>query len=397
MRWHLKFYITLFSVFSMAGLQNLCAQSLTDLDKKEIQRRAAFRIEEFQELLQLITDPTRSRGAIDRFIISSYSKEDSLFNQVFYDAQVVIEDDLTPIDHTQENIEVSALPVATYLNNFKLQYQKSYDETIFFTDLQFSDIKTEDFTYLIVSYNSEFRGKNSAHPNYQYKPVKRNATLRATYSSELDRWQVWIVGINYDRTDLDASEAVVETPISNTAEKEVATKKADQEPPLRKVEKNSDASLVVAEDEENKDTEKQLPQLEFTSGIPEQVKKGKNLPLAWNSSVADASITLYQGDTRLREIRKGLYGEQWNWTAIQKPGKNFSIRLYEPSTGRSVTSSPFRIKSRFPLVVKIGVPVAVIGYIIYASQSEIFPFSEIKTDTEKPPISNRGLPKIQTP
>lgn len=397
------YFLTLLMICFIAGLSDVSAQNLTDLEKEEIRRRAAFRMEEFQELLQLISDPTRSRGAIDRFIVSSYSLDDSLFNQVFYDEEVIIEDDLTPIDLTQENIEVSALTVATYLNNFKLQYQKSYEKTIFFTDMEFSEVRTEDFIYLIVSYSSEFKGKNSAHPEYQYTPVKRKATLRAAYNARLDRWQVWIAGVNYDRAPLETSVPVIDPPISNIPKQEVANKKVDQEASLRKVEDNDpDASVVVAADKqdvtqpEEKDViEEQLPSLEFTSDIPEQVKKGKSLPLSWNTSVADATVILFQGDTRLREIRRGLYGEQWNWAVAQKPGKDFSIQLYEPSTGRKVSTGPFRVKSRFPLALKIGVPVAVIGYLIYANQTNLFPFgdSEIKT----PPVSNRGLPSIETP
>lgn len=363
------YFMTLLMICIIAGLTGVSAQNLTDLEKEEIRRRASFRMEEFQELLQLISDPTRSRGAIDRFIVSSYSLDDSLFNQVFYDDEVIIEDDLTPIDLTQENIEVSALPVATYLNNFKLQYQKSYEKTIFFTDIEFSEVRTEDFIYLIVSYTSQFKGKNSLHPEYQYTPVKRKATLRAAFNATLDRWQVWIAGINYDRAPMQSPAAGVEPLVNNVAKEDIATKKVVKEETLRIVEEEEDAGVILAEDnldattsqQEKEVTAKQLLPLEFTSEIPDQVKKGKSLPLSWNTSVADATVTLYKGNTKLRDIRKGLYGEQWNWSVTQKPGKDFSIQLYEPSTGRKVSTGPFRVKSRFPLALKLGVPVAVIG------------------------------------
>jgi hypothetical protein len=369
MQRHPLFFLTLLTICCIVGLSDVSAQNLTDLEKEEIKRRATFRMQEFEQLLQLIADPTRSRGAIDRFIVSSYSRDDTLFNQVFFDDQVIIEDDLTPIDLTQKNVEVSALPVATYLNNFKLQYQKSYEKTVFFTDLEFSDVRSEGFTYLIVSYKSEFRGGNSAHPDYQYAPVKRKATLRAAYSAALDRWQVHIAGVNYDRSTLTAPAVAANTKTGAVQKEDIPDKKTGEQEVLRKVEeREADAQVIQAEDkeevtarQEKEGTEEALPSLEFTSAVPDQVKKGRSLPLGWNTSVADATVTLYKGDTRLREIRRGLYGEQWNWTVAQKPGKDFSIRLYEPSTGRSAATSPFRVKSRFPLALKIGMPVAVIG------------------------------------
>lgn len=331
------------------------AQNLTEFDKEQIKRRATLRIQEFEELLKFISDPTRSRGAIDRYILSSYSRRDSLFNQVFYDEKVIIEDDITPIDLTQDNIEVSALTVPTYLNNFKLQYEKYYEKTIFFTDLEISDVQEEDFMYVIASYNSEFKGRNSAYKNHQYNVVRRKATLRADYNLEEDRWQVWIAGVNYDREMLHSAV--------NTA------------PQASKEEKKEDNALSIVDTKEKESTvvaseKTTIPSLAFTTPFPTKVKKGKNIALRWNTSVTDATATLYQGETMIKEIRQDLSGQQWNWKVQQKPGKDYIIKLYEPSTGKQAASQSFQVKPRIPVVLKVGLPLIIAGAVYYFTREQ---------------------------
>ncbi|WPP49139.1 hypothetical protein [Catalinimonas niigatensis] len=331
------------------------AQNLTEFDEDQIKRRATLRIQEFEELLQLISDPTRSRGAIDRYIQSSYSRKDSLFNQVFYDDKVIIEDDITPLDLTKNDIEVSALTVPTYLNNFKLQYQKYYEKTIFFTELELSDIHKEGFIYVIASYNSEFKGKNSAYKNHQYKPIRRNATLRAEYDLEKDRWQVWIAGVNYDRD-------MLHSPVNGTTQ---AVEKVKEEVTII-------STVDTKEKEDTKATSEiaTLPSLEFTTALPAKVKKGKNIALSWNASVENATVTLYQGQTMIKEIRQDLSGQQWNWKVQQKPGKDYMIKLYEPKTRKQVASQPFQVKPRIPVVLKVGLPLIIAGAVYYFTKPE---------------------------
>ncbi|MEK6478372.1 hypothetical protein WJR50_12590 [Catalinimonas sp. 4WD22] len=345
----------------------LSAQALTEFDKNQIVRRARLRIQEFEELLQLISDPTRSRGAIDRYIVSSYSRKDSLFNQVFYDDQVIIEDDLTPIDLTQDNIEVSALPVTTYLNNFKLQYQKYYEKTIFFTELEFSEVQEEDFIYVIASYNSEFKGKHASYKNYQYKPIRRKATLRAEYDLTEDRWKVWIAGVNYDRTQPQLQ--ATENNAASDRQDSLAITEEEVLIPTDTVQEKQEPVLSQVQEEEASSEEK-IPQLAFTSRPPAGIKKGENIAFNWNTPLNDATLTLYQGNDKIADIRRGLDGQKWNWKVQQKPGKNYSVTLYDPATDRKAESGLFRIKSRFPLALKIGIPLAAVGIIAVISSQD---------------------------
>ncbi|MDF9798771.1 hypothetical protein OKW21_004034 [Catalinimonas alkaloidigena] len=340
-------------------------QGLTEFDKSQIERRARLKMDEFEELLFLISDPTRSRGAVNRYILSSYSQEDSLFNRVFYNEDVIIEDDISKIVLTNDNIEVSALDVVTYLNNFKLQYEKNIEKTVHFTDYSFSEPVQDAYTYIVVSYTSKFNGKNINLDDYNYPAVKRKATLRTEYNFKRDAWQVWISGVNYDR-DVLTSEAEELTVIEDKdLKKETIAPPPDQQ------------------------EEESLPELQFTSTIPKNIKKGASLPLKWNNSVEDAEISLYQEGQEMMTLRKGLYGQQWDWNVNQKPGKNYSITLYEPATNRTVKSSSFQLKPRFPLVLKVGIPLAAIGVaVLLLNDPGPGPGPEPTQDLSEPP----GLP-----
>lgn len=359
--------------------------NLTPSDKEEIKRRAKFRMQEFEELLQLISDPTRSRGAIDRYILSSYSRQDSLFNQVFYDEEVKIEDDITPIEFNKENIEASALSVSAYLNNFKLQYNKYIDKTVFFTNLEFSGVQQQNFVYVVVSYDSEFRGRHTIYKSYQYKPLKRKATLRAEYNLDLDRWQVWIAGVYYDRASFndesepDSTIAIATNPVLE--QNEQPTEELTQLPTPQ----DDEAAEQVA-DQENDNASDALP-LEFVSAFPEAIKKGNVRPLRWNEDLNDGEIRLYQGEEQLAVLRKGLYGQQWNWSVQQKPGKDYSIVLYEPATGREAKTGAFQIKSKFPLALKIAIPTVTAAAVIFLLR----PGDETVTNPPETPTTDYSI------
>lgn len=355
--------ISLLLLLASASLSLGQQYNLTPSDKEEIKRRAKFRMQEFEELLQLISDPTRSRGAIDRYILSSYSRQDSLFNQVFYDEEVKIEDDITPIEFNKENIEASALSVSAYLNNFKLQYNKYLDKTVFFTNLEFSGVQQQNFVYVVVSYDSEFRGRHTIYKSYQYKPLKRKATLRAEYNLDLDRWQVWIAGVYYDRAPfVDESEPDSTITIATNPVLEQNEQPTEELTQLPSPQDDEAAEQVAAQEKDN--ASDALP-LEFVSTFPEAIKKGNVRPLRWNEDLNDGEIRLYQGEEQLAVLRKGLYGQQWNWSVQQKPGKDYSIVLYEPATGREAKTGAFQIKSKFPLALKIAIPTVTAAAVIF--------------------------------
>jgi hypothetical protein len=376
-------YLILMLVLS-AVMLNGQAQNLTDFDKSQIVRRAQLKMDEFEELLFLISDPTRSRGAVDRYILSSYSREDSLFNQVFYNGKVMIEDDISPIILTKDNIEVSAIDVVAYLNNFKLQYNKYVEKTVFFTDMNFSEVVQEDYVYVVASYQSEFRGRNTNYKDLRYQPVKRKATLRAEYNYETDAWQVWIAGVNFDRADSKPGESI------SALEKE----------PLHEVKSDTTAVTVVQTEKSPKEAEpvdsqivkgqeeQALTALQFTSDIPESMKRGKNIALKWDTPVDNASLSLYRRGQEVMKLRQGLSGQQWNWDVQQKPGKGYSIMLYDPKSNRSLTSETFRIKRKIPLGLYVGIGVTAATVIYFLLPDKPCEGPDCNEELAEPP----GLP-----
>ncbi|MGD1890251.1 MAG: hypothetical protein ACFB15_06600 [Cyclobacteriaceae bacterium] len=356
------------------------AQQLTDLDKEQITELAEIKLENFETLLRIVSDASRSRGARNRYIVSSYSDRDSLFNQIFYDENVIVEDDISPIEITGENVEVSAINVTDYLNKFNIQYQKGFGFTVFFSDPTFSEIANQEPVYVVASYTSEFRGKNINDVTFSYQPVARNATFRAEYDLEKDRWQVWIAGINFDRTQIPQGPQIippeeVDPLISQRAKSEAInyqspTREAPAAIVIARPQLDSLATNATISEVSDGREETILPptkgELEFPLTVPSQLKRGQEIPLTWNRPADNGKIELYQNGRRVSEIKSNLYSQQWAWPVEQKPGKNYSLVLYEPNKRGKAESRAFQIKSKFPLAVKIAIPVAVVAGVIVA-------------------------------
>lgn len=100
-------------------------------------------------------------------------------------------------------------------------------------------------------------------------------------------------------------------------------------------------------------------------------KRGKTLPLRWRGGDQNQNvkIELLKGGQVQGVVgtlsNKGFY--EWNVPSKQPAGKDYTLRLVN---GRETASSqPFAIKSKIPMWVKIGLPVAVIGTILLLPKS----------------------------
>ena len=191
-----KLYYLIFLCFFAtlpAGAQKL---NISYPEKLEIKNRAKLKIEEFEQLLNQIADQSRNRTHYDDVILSSYT-DGKKFKKVFYNDSVRIEEDINPNASAKEGPSVSDVTVDTYLARFNLLYNKQPEKTVFFDSLVFSDVLQDDFPYIVVSYDSHFKGTHSELKSQPYLPQKRRATLRAEYNKENGRWQLWITGVNF--------------------------------------------------------------------------------------------------------------------------------------------------------------------------------------------------------
>ena len=359
-----KFYFSL----ALLGLliPGYSQVSLSESDRQEIQQRAELQLKDFESLLNYIADQSRTRSSVQRHILSSYSDQDSVRNQIFRNGEVIIENDIPPV---VEDVETSFKPVSTYLNDFFLFYEKQSQATVQFSDLVFSRISQKGgVPYLVVHYRSEFQGRHTQYPDQAYPPRERSATLWAEYNPSYNRWDVRIAGVNYTRQSTapplpDSVESVVDTP----ADRPLST----LPPPEGPVTAQPSPSTTVTPQPTSAAAD-----LHFTPALPQQVARGASVAIHWNQSVQNANIILYRGSKKVERLQQNLSGYQWNWKVRQRAGKDYTVLLYDPISNQRTQSSSFRIKPRFPLALKVVIPVAAIGgYLFLAQQKGLFPFA----------------------
>lgn len=168
-------------------------------DSQEIQLLARRKVEKgLNDLLNTITFD--DLGDFERNAIRADSYGDSP-NKIFYDAQVIIEDDLNP-EH-DSRATTADLPVAKYLSNFDLFYPQSPDRTVVFTDIRVSNLKKSDYYYIKVYFTSQFtlQHKQVARP---YRPLLRVAEVRAERKGT--KWTAYITRVAFVTPEDQADE-----------------------------------------------------------------------------------------------------------------------------------------------------------------------------------------------
>ncbi|PSL27452.1 tetratricopeptide repeat protein [Dyadobacter jiangsuensis] len=163
------------------------AQDLTHRDSEEIKLLAQRKIEKgLNDLLNTLTFDDLNES--ERKAISTNSYQPSN-NRIFYDGNVIIEDDIDPAKVNSE--KVLDLKADKYLNNLDLFYAKQSERTIDFSDISLSNVKqTPQYKYIKVFYTSHFKGKHTQNPQ-TYQPIRRVAELRAEKNGKK-----WVVAIS---------------------------------------------------------------------------------------------------------------------------------------------------------------------------------------------------------
>jgi hypothetical protein len=321
------------------------AQELEEQDKEDIQARARQMINDFESLLDMLDNPDIRRLTVFDRIRGSYGKGDG-FRHIFYDSTVVVENDLHPNAYasTYEN----NVPIWKYLQDFHLTYEKSYRKTVFFTDIEVSDVEQGEYIYVLATYTSTFRGRNINYLDLPYKPQERRATLRADYDRYKDAWMVYITSIEYVHKPIVDIEPV--TPDTAVAE-EISIPEVEVAP------------LVETEivDEENLTVEYQ--------NLPGSIKRGKQLDIKWTESLEQKSrdLLLYLDGIKVQTLKSDLTGNQYQWLIPDKqsPGKYYQLGLVYSDSDEIYLSETFKIKRKIPLGAKVFVPAAITGAVIY--------------------------------
>lgn len=168
------------------------AQPISSRDSEEIKLLAKRKVERgLNDLLNVLTfedlEESQRKAIVDR----SYAESERA--RLFYNADVIIEDDLQPDRPIDKPFD---LKVEKYLANLDLFYTKSADRTVEFSDVKISDVKERVYPYVKVFYTQLFTGKNN-RSTVAFRAVPRVAEVRAERVGK--KWVVMIMQVGFPK------------------------------------------------------------------------------------------------------------------------------------------------------------------------------------------------------
>ena len=156
----------------------------------EIAYQSVLIVQTFESVLNSITFNDNTATELQSYISNSFTPGKRF--RIFYSNNVIIEDDLDPKFDLGKTKDIAA---DKYLNEFDLNYEKTPDASISFSNFVVSDIKRKDYIYVNIKFDETFKSK--------YKPEGTKYTLRhriAEVRAERNgkkNWEAYIVGIRY--------------------------------------------------------------------------------------------------------------------------------------------------------------------------------------------------------
>jgi tetratricopeptide (TPR) repeat protein len=196
----------LFSRLLLAGFI-LCCQSgklfaqdkISQRDANEISYQAESVVEDLQNLLNYVTFNDNAISALADVIKDSYRPSR---NQVFSDGAVIVENDIDP-DYTLGNTK--DLSVAKYLDALDLQYDKTSDASVSFSNITVSKVKKKEYIYVKVHFDEAF-ASNFKPTGKKYMPRQREALVRL-FNQGGNKWQALIIGLSFYDVSLPENSA----------------------------------------------------------------------------------------------------------------------------------------------------------------------------------------------
>ena len=158
-------------------------------DATEISYQATSVVQTLESILNSVTFNDNTPSELAGYITNSYTAGQR--SRVFYNKDIIIEDDIDPKFELGKNKDVAA---DKYLNNLDLQYEKTADFSIKFTDLKVSDVKKKSYIFVNVKYVSNFASKYT--PNGTTYP-KRDRVALIRMEKNGKNWLPLIESISY--------------------------------------------------------------------------------------------------------------------------------------------------------------------------------------------------------
>jgi tetratricopeptide (TPR) repeat protein len=158
-------------------------------DAKEISYQAQATIESLQGTLNYITFNDNAASELADVITNSYKDSRS---RVFYDSNIIIEDDLNPQSGLGNTKDITAID---YLNKMDLQYYKTGDASINFSNIVVSNVKKKDYIFVNVIFDANYGSKYK--PDGSTYPKKQRCALVRVDRSGANKWEAYIMSISF--------------------------------------------------------------------------------------------------------------------------------------------------------------------------------------------------------
>ena len=354
----------LFVFFFFLFFTQVRGQRMSPTEKLEAIVQSIQIIREFEILLNNISDEGTTETIGEILIRNSYSPGR---NQIFYNESVVLEDDIHP-NRTQGLLPPEDVDVVQYLQDFGLFYEKSRNRTVSFTDIrELSDIEEGEYKFLQVYFESEFSGKHK-EISANYSLTKRVAEIRI--EPEGNKWRPYIAGVSYFVEEGGEEKIPTTTSTKSPVIDPVDSTPSIEETPTNPIPSPTDVTEKLPTTQPQPSggiTFQPSEAYQFTYPNAATVKKpGENLSISWmNQKNIPGPIELKlmrQGrviKTLVPQYTQNSFG--WNIEKSTRKGI-YQLEVRSKDTPNSYGLSPqFKIKSKFPIWLAIGIPVVVGG------------------------------------
>ncbi len=205
-----SFLIAITSVYALAGKQNIrnvikySKTVMIDSMQKdkislqavaEIKYQAATVVQTLELILNSITFNENTTSELEAFIANSFAPNHR--SRVFYNQNIIIEDDVNPNYTLNNSKDVTA---EKYLRDFDISYEKTADFSIKFVNIMVSEVKKTDHIYVRVKFETKY-GSKYKNDNTSYQTRQREAVVRVEPSGR-KKWNAFIEAISFYNPNL---------------------------------------------------------------------------------------------------------------------------------------------------------------------------------------------------
>ncbi|MEM9717902.1 MAG: GPI anchored serine-threonine rich family protein [Bacteroidota bacterium] len=342
-----------FFIFLIVNPSRFWGQDLSVSERLEIIYDAQDLIRRLETLLNTLVDNNTTDNRA-RFLIEDSYKQGR--NQIFYNGDIVIEDDLEP-KVIQAGELVTDVFVTKYLNDFRLFISKSPGRGVEFTEIrELTDLIDGNYKFIRFSFNSQILNK---HINYDesFPKIRRIAEVRVENVN--GSWIPLIHGISYYREETPVEEdplPIPTDPIDQNPQTPVETPKDKAAEPTTPVEE------ITPKEEEPGIEDPESDDAAYRFAFPtssDVVKIGENQGVSWSN------MNGLPGDVELRLVGKGevitlqpsTNSASFNWTPQKGDVKGGTYYLEVVNRENPLVfgrSDEFKVKSKFPILIVGG-------------------------------------------